>query len=373
MPKVSVILPIYNVEKYLRKCLDSVINQTLKDIEIICVNDRSTDECENIILEYAKKDGRIKIINNEKNCGIGFSRNIGISESSGEYISFIDSDDYIEKDYIEILYNTAIKNEADIVFTNNINIVRDKIIKPYYHNRINIWKKKFKKNEIWREGISDFNVDTPQKENTPEYPLVSTVNKIFKKDFIKKNNLEFQNYIIAEDTEFFYKYLLYSPKKFYNNDAKYYYVQRKSSLVHSIEKDNRTVSDALSAFKNIYTIYKEKKIELLKDANYYNFNSFLFIFNNYNADNKNEFYKKCHDLMKELNVEIDKDKHPFEAYSCQIMKTNEDYNIYLEKVERIKKKVFSVAWWIPSITLREKYKKYNLNKIAKKKFDEEIN
>ena len=218
MPKVSVILPIYNVAKYLRKCLDSVINQTLKDIEIICINDCSADNCENIILEYAKKDGRIKIINNEKNYGIGFSRNIGINESSGEYISFIDADDYIEKDYIEILYNTAIKNKADIVFTNNINIVRDKIIKPYYHNRINIWKKKFKKNETWKEGISDFNVNTPEKENTPEYPLVSTVNKIFKKDFIEKNNLKFQNYIVSEDTEFFYKYLLYSPKKFYNNE-----------------------------------------------------------------------------------------------------------------------------------------------------------
>lgn len=203
MPKVSVILPIYNVAKYLRKCLDSVINQTLKDIEIICINDCSADNCENIILEYAKKDGRIKIINNEKNYGIGFSRNIGINESSGEYISFIDADDYIEKDYIEILYNTAIKNKADIVFTNNINIVRDKIIKPYYHNRINIWKKKFKKNETWKEGISDFNVNTPEKENTPEYPLVSTVNKIFKKDFIEKNNLKFQNYIVSEDTEFF--------------------------------------------------------------------------------------------------------------------------------------------------------------------------
>ena len=370
MPKVSAIIPIYNVEKYLKKCLDSVINQTLKDIEIICVNDSSTDGCENIILEYAKKDDRIKIINNEKNCGIGFSRNIGINESLGEYISFIDADDYVEKNYLEILYNTAIENEADIVFTNNINIVRDKIIKPYYHNRIKIWKKKFKK--TWNEGISDFNVDTPEKENTPEYPLVSTVNKIFKKDFIKKNNLRFQNYIVSEDTEFFYKYLLYSPKKFYNNGAKYYYVQRKSSLTHSIERDNQMVSDALSVFKNIFTIYKEKKIELLKDANYYNFNSFLFVFNNYKADNKNEFYKKCHSLMKELNVEIDLYKHTFESYCVHIMKTYEDYNIYLEKVESIKKKVFSIAWWIPSITLREKYKKYYLDKIARRKFEEEI-
>lgn len=372
MPKVSVIIPIYNVEKYLKKCLDSVINQTLKDIEIICINDCSSDNCENIILEYAKKDSRIKIINNEKNSGVGFSRNIGIKESVGEYISFIDADDFVSLDYIEILYNTAIENEADIVFTNNINIVRDKIIKPYYHNRINIWKKKFKKNETWNKGISNFNVATPEKENTPQYPLVVVFNKLIKRDFIKKNNLRFQNYIVSEDTEFFYKCLLYSPKKFYNNGAKYYYVQRKSSLTHSIERDNQMILDALSVFKNIYTIYKEKKIELLKDANYYNFNSFLFVFDNYKSENKNEFYKKCHSLMKELNVEIDRDKHTFESYCIHIMKTKDDYNIYLQKVESIKKKVFSIAWWIPSITLREKYKKYNLNKIAKRKFDEEI-
>ena len=373
MPKVSVILPIYNVEKYLRKCLDSVINQTLKDIEIICVNDSSTDECENIILEYAKKDGRIKIINNEKNCGIGFSRNIGISESSGEYISFIDSDDYIEKDYIEILYNTAIKNEADIVFTNNINIVRDKIIKPYYHNRINIWKKKFKKNDIWREGISDFNVDTPQKENTPEYPLAVAWNKLYKRQFLIEKKLLYSKYRIAEDIDMFYRLLANSPKIAYNHNAKYFYLHRATSLAGSVSSAKTPPLAILEVFENVFKYYKENKEELLKDCNYYNFLSLLHTFNNYNADNKNEFYKKCHDLMKELNVEIDKDKHPFEAYSCQIMKTNEDYNIYLEKVERIKKKVFSVAWWIPSITLREKYKKYNLNKIAKKKFDEEIN
>ncbi len=372
MPKVSVILPIYNVEKYLRKCLDSVINQTFKDIEIICINDCSADNCENIILEYAKKDGKIKIINNEKNYGIGFSRNIGINESSGEYISFIDADDYIEKDYIEILYNTAIKNKADIVFTNNINIVRDKIIKPYYHNRINIWKKKFKENETWKEGISDFNVNTPEKENTPEYPLVVAWNKLYKRNFLIQKNLLYSKYRIAEDVDMFYRLLANTPKIAYNHCPKYYYLQRVTSLAGSVSAATKPPIAILEVFENVYKYYKENKEELLKDCNYYNFLSLLHTFNNYKAQNKNEFYKKCHDLMKDLNVEIDKDKHPFEAYSCHIMKTNGDYNIYFDKVERIKKKVFSVAWWIPSITLREKYKKYNLDKIAKKKFEEEL-
>lgn len=366
MIKVSVVLPIYNVEKYLPKCLDSIINQTLKDIEIICVNDCSTDNSENVVKDYIKKDNRIKLINNEKNIGVGLSRNIGVDSSNGEYISFIDSDDFIESNYLESLYSTANKYDADIVFTNNMYTVNESkgYIKPYYHNRLEKWKKDFK--DKCFEGISNFNVSTIEKENTPEYPLVSSVNKIFKKDFIINNNLKFQNYIVAEDSEFFYKYLVYNPKMYYNNNAKYYYVQRKSSAVHSIEKDERTVSDALSVFSNIFNFYKEKNINLLKESNYYNFNSFLFVFNNYKADNKNEFYKKCNELMKKLDVEIDRDKHVFYAYSVYIMKTYDDYNIYLEKIESIKKKVFDTAWWIPSITLREKYKKTNLDKLANK-------
>ncbi|WP_026364374.1 glycosyltransferase family 2 protein [Brachyspira innocens] len=364
MIKVSVIVPIFNVEKYLKKCLDSVINQTLKDIEIICINDCSTDGSKDIVLEYIQKDKRIKLISNEKNSGIGITRNEGINTSVGEYISFIDSDDYISCNYLEELYKTALKYDADIVFTNNINIVRDNIIKPYYHNRIHIWKKKFK--NTWQEGISNFNVGTPEKENTPEYPLVSSVNKIFKREFIIKNNMKFQNFIVSEDTEFFYKYLLYMPKMFYNNNAQYYYVQRKSSITHSIEKDNKMASDSLKVFKNIFNFYKEKDISLLGECNFYNFTSFLFVFNNYKADNKNEFYKKCHELMKALNPEIDRKKHAFYAYNMYIMKTYDDYNVYLDKIESIKKKVFDIAWWIPSITLREKYKKVNLDKLAEK-------
>ncbi|MEI0748343.1 glycosyltransferase family 2 protein [Brachyspira pulli] len=364
MIKVSVVLPIYNVEKYLPKCLDSVINQTLKDIEIICVNDCSTDNCENIIKEYIKKDSRIKLINNEKNSGVGLSRNIGVNSSNAEYIAFIDSDDYIENNYLEELYNSAVKYDADIVFTNNLNIVRGNIIKPYYHNRIHIWKKKLK--NTWQEGISNFNVNTPEKENTPEYPLAIVWNKLIKKSFLQKNNINFCDYRIAEDVDFLYRLFAHNPKKVYNNNAKYYYFQRTSSLMNDIQKSQEMPLTILDVFKNIFNYYKENKKDLLTACNYYNFISLMHTFNNYKADNKNEFYKKCHDLMKELDVEIDRNKHAFIAYSVYVMKTYDDYNIYLEKIESIKKKVFDVAWWIPSITLREKYKKINLDKLANK-------
>lgn len=115
--KVSIIVPVYNSYKYLNKCLDSIINQTFKDIEIIIVNDGSTDKSINIINDYAKKDKRIVVIDKE-NEGVSIARNTGIKKSKGEYITFVDSDDYLELEAIEKLYNTIISKKVDIVRSN---------------------------------------------------------------------------------------------------------------------------------------------------------------------------------------------------------------------------------------------------------------
>ena len=113
-PKVSIIIPIYNVEKYLRECLNSVINQTLKEIEIICVNDGSTDSSTEILIEYAEKDNRIKVIS-KPNSGYGHTMNVGIDAATGEYIGIVESDDYVKLDMYETLYNIAKKNDLDVV------------------------------------------------------------------------------------------------------------------------------------------------------------------------------------------------------------------------------------------------------------------
>ena len=115
MVKVSVIIPVYNVEDYLKECLDSVLSQTLKDIEVICVDDCSTDDSLKILQEYANKDDRIKIIKNEKNSGQGFSRNEGIKKATGEYIGFVDSDDWVDKKGLELLVDYLSKNDIDLV------------------------------------------------------------------------------------------------------------------------------------------------------------------------------------------------------------------------------------------------------------------
>ncbi|MCQ2958500.1 MAG: glycosyltransferase, partial [Candidatus Gastranaerophilales bacterium] len=113
MPEVSVIMPVYNTEKYLRECLDSIINQTLKDIEIICVDDGSKDDSGKILDEYAQKDNRIKVIHN-KNQGAAPSRNQGISIAQGKYLSILDSDDIFDTNMLELLFNKAEQNDADI-------------------------------------------------------------------------------------------------------------------------------------------------------------------------------------------------------------------------------------------------------------------
>ena len=134
MIKVSIIVPVYNVELYLRECLDSIINQTLKDIEIICVDDCSTDNSYIILDEYSKKDSRIKLLKHNVNKGLGPARNTGINVAQGEYIGFIDSDDYISLDYFENLYNTAKKYNSDIVSTLNIKLyeMHNNKIKHFY-------------------------------------------------------------------------------------------------------------------------------------------------------------------------------------------------------------------------------------------------
>ena len=113
-PLVSVLIPVYNVEKYLSRCLDSLINQTLTDIEIICVNDGSTDDSLKILRQYQEKDNRIVIVD-KKNGGLPSARNAGLDRARGQYVGFVDSDDYVEPSMFETLYKTAKKKNSEVV------------------------------------------------------------------------------------------------------------------------------------------------------------------------------------------------------------------------------------------------------------------
>ena len=154
-PKISVIIPVYNVEKYLSECLDSVVNQTLRDIEIICINDGSTDNSLSILKEYASKDSRIKIIDKE-NQGQGYARKVGLDKASGEYILFCDSDDYYsELIAFEELYNYIEKVKVDVVIFNQI---RNYILEGYIEKIGGIYPQKEKFSYLDMNNIFAFRV-----------------------------------------------------------------------------------------------------------------------------------------------------------------------------------------------------------------------
>lgn len=200
-PKVSVIIPVYNVEKYLRQCLDSVVGQTLQDIEIICVNDSSTDQSLSILEDYQRKDNRIQIITQE-NAGAGAARNKGLSIAKGKYLSFLDSDDFFEKDMLEKAYVMAEKVQADFIvyksdqyhtdkdkFITTTWVVRETEIPPYYpFNYRQMTSNVFKVFVGW------------------------AWDKLYRREFIQKHDLEFQEQRTSNDMFFVFSALVLAKK-----------------------------------------------------------------------------------------------------------------------------------------------------------------
>lgn len=185
LPLVSVVIPVYNVEPYLCQCLDSVISQTLKDIEIICVDDGSTDNSLNILKEYANKDTRFIILQQE-NLHAGIARNAGLKIAKGKYIIFLDSDDFFELDMLEKMYNKIIQDDSDMIACGFYRY-NDKtgFTKINHIDSIYVEKSPFTHKEI---GIDLFNFTT-------SVPWT----KLFKKEIFINNNLKFEDYIVCND------------------------------------------------------------------------------------------------------------------------------------------------------------------------------
>ena len=195
MIPISVIIPVYNVEKYLKRCLDSVINQTFRDLEIICVNDGSTDGSSEILEEYKSKDERIIIIN-KVNGGLSSARNAGMKVARGEYIGFVDSDDWIDLDFFEKLYTAAKKHDADVACAG---------IKRVYSSG-----KVLKKLELGEEIILR---KCSEKYSYLEIPKKCYVwNKIYKKAEIERQSLLFKEGVTFEDCYFTIRLLYHSDK-----------------------------------------------------------------------------------------------------------------------------------------------------------------
>ena len=229
MPKVSLIIPVYNVENYIEKCLNSVVNQTLKDMEVIIVNDGSKDLSKQKIQKYLEKYPWIKYLEKE-NGGLSDARNYGMPYATGKYIAFLDSDDYVEETMYEEMYNIAEKENADMV---DCDFVWE------YPNR--------KRKDIGK-------IYKTKKEMIEKCRVVAW-NKIIKREILEKTKIKFPVGLRYEDMEFFYKLVPYINKVSFIKKCFVHYVQRENSIANT---QNVRTKEIFIILDNVISYYKEK-------------------------------------------------------------------------------------------------------------------
>ena len=325
VPKVSVIIPVYNTENYLKKCLDSVCNQTLKDIEIICINDCSPDGCLEILKEYASKDDRFKIIDFKENKGAACARNAGIDAAQGEYLGFVDSDDFIDLDFYEKLYHQAILGCADVVKGSDMKIC-------HINGTVEIdeqnWKIRQSKTNFWCQYTTC----------------------IYKKEFIQKNNIKFpEGLLVGEDPVFAIKCAFLSNKIDIVNNAQYYYMRRENSLnseywnlekIKSYMKYIELVTDFVIAQNPEDKIHRRFFGWLLND---------IYCTRNAKSQYKKSFYSLFTDFYYKIQHKVI--KFPIRIlYDAKIFRSSDKRGIYwvaYNILKELKKdKRFEVTLWL---------------------------
>jgi len=238
MIKVSVIVPVYNVEKYIDKCLESLVNQTLEEIEIIVVNDGSSDSSQKIIDKYVKKyPNKLKSYIKE-NGGQGDARNYGLAKASGEFIGYVDSDDYVELDMFQKMYEHACNNKSDVVICGN-NVVDE-----------NYDVLSFESAYSYKNKLDIFNNLLMGK--------MGVWNKIYKKNIIVKNGIKFRTKVWYEDLDFTAKLMFLSPNISFVDEPLYCYLNRNGSTMNN---NNITRNlEILLSFDELIKYMKEKNI-----------------------------------------------------------------------------------------------------------------
>ncbi len=245
IPLVSIIVPVYNVENYLEKCLDSLVNQDFDNYEIVVVNDGSTDKSKEIAERYQTKYAQIVLINQE-NKGLGGARNTGIEAARGEYLLFVDSDDYIRKDTLHLLYSKAVEQQADmVVFGYTIVDELGNVIKIDH----------------------GFENEKPTLDENRELLMCAPIacNKLIKKDLFINSGIRFPDRAWYEDLRTILKLYLYVEKFGFVHQSLYFYLKRKGSITNALKADRLfeivdAVEDLLNYYKeqNAYEKYKDE-------------------------------------------------------------------------------------------------------------------
>ena len=257
-PLVSIIVPVFNEEKNIKKNIESLINQDYDNIEIIIVNDKSTDESIKIANRYIEKNPNIKILNNEKNKGASYSRNKGLDIAKGKYIIFIDGDDYAEKELISTLVKTAEEEKLDLV---QVNYIKEEIDKSVLQKHFKVKKDVYKGKEDILENISA--LISNNRNSDQFFSLIRSVaGKIFKRNIIeKKEKLRFkEDLVLSENLIFTMEYMLRAKKIKYLEKYLIHFKKDEASLRESyipkIEKE------AKNSIKYMRKLIRETKTEL---------------------------------------------------------------------------------------------------------------
>lgn len=251
--KISIVVPIYNVENYLNKCINSLLEQTYKKIEIILVNDGSTDSSSTICEKYKIYDNRIKIVH-KKNGGLSDARNIGIEKSEGDYILFVDSDDYIDKDSCEKFINILKNKTADII-TGNARKIQNKISSLIQYSQsefsLSMSGEKFLKKEL--------------KNGTMHMAVWLN---LYKREFLINKNLKFKKGLLHEDEEFTPRAFLKATSVISTKILFYNYVVRTNSITttKNLEKNAYDILKICTELHKIYILVEDKELnQLLRD------------------------------------------------------------------------------------------------------------
>ncbi len=319
--KVSIVVPVYNVERWLARCLDSCLSQTFGDVEVICVNDGSTDGSLRILEQYQKLDSRIRIVNKE-NGGLSSARNAGVAAAEGEYVLFVDSDDYISSNAVERLYDNATRNNSDLV-------IFDYVI---WNSDMNVAVFPVSSKIGKRYENTVFNAETFELDNY-RYMAVMTWCKFYRREFIK--DIRFWEDMVYEDVPYWAEVFTKAKRITYLPEAYYFYFSTRPGSIMA-QKDERNF-DVLKAFERFETSFKQaglwemygKDVQLISITNYLNKINIV----------KPELKERMYNTFKELKLDIDYEYYYNEARfgaidrywlkSFELLNKSKDFNEFL--------------------------------------------
>lgn len=319
MVKVSVVIPVHNADKYLEKCLESVLAQTLKDIEVICVDDGSKDKSEKILKDFSKKDKRLKVITLKNSNGQSFARNLAVAEAKGEYIGFVDADDFIDCTMFEKMYENAKKHSSDMTMCQAVVFDTSKEDYAYddeYYN-LSCFGEKYSEKPFSHKDTLLF----WEKIN------VAVWNKIYRTEFLKNSGVKFQEGYIYEDLPYFYA--TYTKAKKVSLVKEFLYFYRINSENSTMTKTDEKVKDRVDMVSLTFDILKKQKYfkdiesDVINWAIHDLYYRFLLIDTRY----QKEYFFRMQKFFKTLDTSnVDKTliKSPYYPYFCVIKSKNYD-------------------------------------------------